>query len=95
MNNQDLSQVVGQVKQMFQQGQQIHNILLSLKNRGFTPQIAEQILFMAFPNLQQTQMQIKNSGMNTQQFMNQLAKQNNLPINEINSNMENMIKMFN
>lgn len=89
------NEIIMQVQQMAQQGVALKNILVSLKNSGFTPQVAEQILFTAFPELRQTQTLIKNSGMNTQQYINQLAKQNNIPINQVNSAMEDMRKMFN
>lgn len=88
-------QIIGQVQQMAQQGVELKNILFSLKNQGFTPQVAEQILFMAFPQLKQTQAMIKNSGMNTNQYINQLAKQKNIPINQVNSVMTDIRKMFN
>ena len=88
-------QVITQVQQMAQQGVELKNILFSLKNQGFTPQVAEQILFMAFPQLKQTQAMIKNSGMNTNQYINQLAKQKNIPINQVNSVMSDIRKMFN
>lgn len=88
-------QIIAQVQQMAQQGVELKNILFSLKNQGFTPQVAEQVLFMAFPQLKQTQAMIKNSGMNTNQYITQLAKQNNIPLNQVNSVMENMRKMFN
>lgn len=88
-------QIIAQVQQMSQQGVELKNILFSLKNQGFTPQVAEQILFMAFPQLKQTQTMIKNSGMSMQEYINQLAKQKNIPINQVNSVMENMRRMFN
>ena len=88
-------QIIAQVQQMAQQGVELKNILFSLKNQGFTPQLAEQILFMAFPQLKQTQTMIKNSGMNTNQYINQLAKQKNIPINQVNSAMSDIRKMFN
>lgn len=88
-------QIIAQVQQMAQQGVELKNILFSLKNQGFTPQVAEQILFMAFPQLKQTQTMIKNSGMNTNQYINQLAKQKNIPINQVNSAMSDIRKMFN
>ena len=88
-------QIIAQVQQMAQQGVELKNILFSLKNQGFTPQLAEQILFMAFPQLKQTQAMIKNSGMNTNQYINQLAKQKNIPINQVNSVMSDIRKMFN
>lgn len=86
---------IAQIQQMAQQGVQLKNIMLSLKNQGFTPQVVEQMLFMAFPKLKQTQTMITNSGMSMQEYINQLAKQQNIPINEVNSAMENMRKMFN
>ncbi len=88
-------QMISQIQQMAQQGMQLKNILVSLKNQGFTPQVAEQVLFMAFPELKQAQTMIKNSGMNTNQFINQLAKQNNIPINQVNNTMSDMRNMFN
>lgn len=87
--------IIAEIQQKVQQGVELKNILFSLKQRGFTPQVAERILFMAYPELKQAQTIIKNSGMNTQQFINQIAKQNNIPINQVNNEFADMRKMFN
>lgn len=86
--------MIAQIQQMAQQGVALKDIVLSLKRQGFTPQVAEQLLCTAFPQLKAIKTQIDNSGMNSQQYFMQLAKQNNMPVEQMKNTLNDFNKLF-
>lgn len=87
-------QLIAQLQQMAQRGVALKDILYSLKTQGFNPQTAEQILCTAFPQLKQIKRQIDNSGMTSQQYFMQLAKQNHMPVEQMQSTWDDFNKLF-
>lgn len=76
-------QMIAQVQQMFQKGMTAKDIIIKLKNQGITPQVAEDVLCAAFPQVKQAKQAIANSGMSTKDYLAQLAKQNNIPMEQL------------
>ena len=64
--------------------------IMSLKQRGMTPQQVMQMMFQQNPRLQQQMQTLQNmaQGKNPQEFIMQLAKQNGANQNSINSIMQ-------
>ena len=64
--------------------------IMSLKQRGMTPQQVMQMMFQQNPQLQQQMQTLQNmaQGKNPRDFIMQLAKQNGANQNSINSIMQ-------
>ena len=86
--------LISQVMQMARTGADIKTIVLTLKRRGLTPDVAEQVLCMAFPPLRQIRDQIKNSGMNPQQYFMQIAKQNHISEEQAKQTIQDLNTLF-
>lgn len=89
--NPAMMQKVGQVMIMVQKGQDVRTIINTLKNQGITPQSAEQILYIAFPQLRQIKQQMERSGLSPQDFLKQTAQSNNMSQEELNKMLGGML----
>lgn len=87
-------QMIMQLQQMAQQGAQIKDILFMLKSKNLSADNIENLLCEAFPQIKQAKQAITNSGLSTQQYLNQLAKQNNIPTDQLNGMINNFKKML-
>lgn len=87
-------QMIMQLQQMAQKGASFKNIIYMLKTKGFTPDTAEILLCEAFPEIKRAKQAITNSGMSTDQYLAQLAKQNNIPTNQLNGMMNDFNKLL-
>ncbi len=87
-------QMIMQLQQMAQQGAQIKDILCMLKSKNLSADNIENLLCEAFPQIKQAKQAITNSGLSTQQYLNQLAKQNNIPTDQLNGMINNFKKML-
>ena len=76
--NPAMLQKVNRVMQLMQNGADIKNVISAFQREGITPQLAEQALCMAFPQIKQVKQQMQQSGMTPQQFLAQVMKQNNI-----------------
>ncbi len=76
-------QAIMQLQQMVQRGMAWKDILLNFKKQGMSPQLIEDMLCEAFPQIKKAKQAIKNSGLSTQDYLAQLAKQNNIPMEQI------------
>lgn len=77
-------QMIMQLQQMVQRGMAWKDILLNFQKQGMTPQLIEDMLCEAFPQVKQAKQAIKNSGLSTQDYLNRLAKQNNISMEQLN-----------
>ena len=57
------------------------DIFKSFRSLGSDPRQVEQLLFQRYPQLQVIANQMKQSGLTPVDFVMQLAKQNNIPLN--------------
>lgn len=83
-------QMLAQIKQLAQKGTQMKDILYMLKTKGVNPQTAEDLLCEAFPELKRAKQAIQSSGMNTNDYLKQLMKQNNIPQNQFDGMMNDL-----
>lgn len=82
--NPAMLQKVGQAMTMFQKGQDVKTVIGTLKSQGLTPQSAEQMLYVVFPQLRQVKQQMENSGLSPQEFLKHTAQKNNMTDQELN-----------
>lgn len=80
-------QKVSRIMQMVQKGADINTVITQFKKEGISPQVAEQALCVAFPQIKQIKQQMAQSGMNPQQFLNQVMQQNNVTTEQLNQKM--------
>ncbi len=76
-------QMIAEVQQMVQKGAAWKDILLNFKKQGMSPQLVEDILCEAFPQVKQAKQAIANSGLSTRDYLSQLSKQNGIPTQNI------------
>lgn len=89
-------QAVQQIMNIINRGANIKDIVVAFKKNGITPQVAEQILCMANPQLKQIKEQMnqmQQSGMSQQDMFAQFAKQANVDPNQINTTYDNLMKL--
>lgn len=89
--NPAMMQKVGQVMTMLQKGQDVKTIITTLKSQGLTPQSAEQMLCVAFPQIRQIKAQMAQSGLTPQEFLKQMAKNNNMSEQDLNQRLGGML----
>ena len=73
------------------------DIFKSFRSLGSDPRQVEQLLYMKYPQMQVIANQMRQSGLSPVDFVMQLAKQNNIPLNQkdvmgMYQQMSNMIK---
>lgn len=86
-----MAQKVSQAMQMFRKGKDVKSIITTLQRQGLTPESAEQILCMAFPQIRQIKEQMQKSGMSPQDFIRQAAKNNNVSEQDLNNMLGGML----
>lgn len=73
------------------------DIFKSFRSLGSDPRQVEQLLYMKYPQMQVIANQMRQSGLSPVDFVMQMAKQNNIPLNQndvmgMYQQMSNMIK---
>lgn len=92
INPQALQNIMG----MINRGANIKDIVKSFKKSGMSPQVIEQALCMASPQLKQIKEQMdsmKKSGMSQQDIFASFAKQANVDPNQINDTYNNLMRL--
>lgn len=89
--NPAMMQKLGQVMTMMQKGQDVKSIIGTLQSQGLTPQSAEQMLCIAFPQIKQIKEQMEKSGLSPQDFLKQTAQSNNMSEEELNKMLGGML----
>lgn len=87
-------QFIMQLQQMMQSGAQLKDIFRIIKTKNFTPETIENILCELSPEIKKAKQAIQNSGMSTNEYLNQLVKQNNINPTEFNNFMGNINKLI-
>lgn len=89
-------QAIQGIMQMIQRGADMKDIVIAFKKNGITPQVAEQVLCVAFPQLKQLkgQMeQMQQSGMSQQDMFAGFAKQANVDASEVNKTYNSLMRL--
>jgi hypothetical protein len=73
------------------------DIFKSFRSLGSDPRQVEQLIYQRYPQLQVLSNQMRQSGLSPVDFVMQMAKQNNIPLNQndvmgMYQQMSNMIK---
>lgn len=89
--NPAMMQKAGQIMTMFQKGKDVKSIIGTFQKQGLTPQSAEQMLCTAFPQIRQINEQMKQSGLSPQEFLKQIAKNNNVSEQDLNNMLGGML----
>lgn len=89
--NPAMAQKVSQVMGMMRKGKDIKSIIGTLQKQGLTPEVAEQALCMASPQIRQIKEQMQKSGMSPQDFLKQAAKENNISDADLNNMLGGML----
>lgn len=71
------------IARMVQMGADMKSVLVAVKKEGISPQVAEQFLCAVSPQIRQLKQMMDQSGMTPMQFMKEIAKQNNIPQEQI------------
>lgn len=96
--NPAMLQKTSQIMTMFRKGGDIKNIITTFKKSGMTPQLAEQALCMAFPQLKEIKQQMdamKQSGMSQQDIFAEFAKKANVDPSQINNTYNDLMRLVN
>lgn len=90
VNNNEIMQ---NIMQMLSKGENPQNIIKIIKQNSLNPQMVQEMILNQFPNMKILKNQMEQSGLNPIQFSMQLAKQNNMNIqqNTLNDNYNNML----
>lgn len=89
-------QALNNIMQMIQRGADIKDIVSSFKKSGLSPQLAEQALCMAFPQMKQLKQQMdamKQSGMSQQEIFADFAKKANVDPMQINQTYNSLMRL--
>lgn len=92
INPQALQRIMG----MINRGANVKEVVTAFKKSGMSPQVLEQALCMASPQLKQIKEQMDNmkqSGMSQQDMFAQFAKQANVDQSQINDTYNNLMKL--
>lgn len=90
-------QALNGIMQMIQRGADIKDIVVSFKKSGMSPQVAEQALCMAFPQMKQLKQQMdvmKKSGMSQKEIFADFAKKGNVDVNQINQTYDSLMRII-
>lgn len=88
--------VIANAAQMFQKGADIKNVITTFRRTGMSPQVVEQALFMAFPQLKTIKQQMdamQQSGMSQQDIFAEFAKKANADPNQINNMYNDLMRL--
>lgn len=89
-------QAVQQIMGMINRGADLKDIVVAFKKSGMTPQVAEQALCMAFPQIKQLKgqmAQMQKSGKSQQDMFADFAKQANVSPDQLNQTYNNLMKL--
>lgn len=86
--------MINNIAQMARRGADMKSIITTLRKQGITPDAAEQMLCMAFPQMRQIRDQMKQSGLSTQQYIQKVAKEKNIPEEQMNQTLNDIASMF-
>lgn len=89
-------QAVQKIMGMINRGADVKEVVTAFKKSGMSPQVIEQVLCMASPQLKQLKQQMdtmKQSGMSQQDMFAQFAKQANVDPSQINDTYNNLMKL--
>lgn len=94
--NPAMAQKVSQVMGMINRGANIKDVIKTFKKSGMSPQVIEQVLCMASPQMKQIKEQMDNmkkSGMSQQEMFAEFAKQANVDPSKINDTYNNLMRL--
>lgn len=89
-------QAIQGIMQMINRGADLKDVVKAFKKSGMTPQLAEQALCTAFPQLKQIKGQMKQmqqSGMSQQDMFAGFAKQANVDASELNKTYDSLMRL--
>lgn len=92
VNPQALQRIMG----MIQRGADVKDIVVAFKKSGMSPQVVEQVLCMAFPQVKQIKTQMdgmKKSGMSQQDIFASFANQANIDPSQINDTYDSLMRL--
>ena len=93
-----MAQKVAQVANMLQRGKDVKSMISTFKQTGMSPQVVEQALFMAFPQLKTLKQQMdsmKQAGMSQDQIFAEFAKQANADPAQISNMYNDLMRIIN
>ena len=89
-------QAIQGIMQIIQSGADLKDVVKAFKKSGMTPEVAEQALCTAFPQLKQLKgqmTQMQQSGMSQQDMFAGFAKQANVDANELNKTYDSLMRL--
>ena len=89
-------QAIQSIMQMIQRGADMKDVVRAFKKNGITPQVAEQALCTAFPQLKQIKgqmAQMQQSGMSQQDMFSQFAQQAKVDPSELNKTYDSLMRL--
>lgn len=89
-------QIIQRIMGMINRGADIKDIVVSFKKSGMSPQVIEQVLCMASPQMKQIKEQMdgmRKAGMSQQDILANFAKQANVDPNQLNTTYNNLMKL--
>lgn len=89
-----VAQTIQQIVGMVQRGADFYTVVKALKSKNITPEAVERGLYAVMPQLRQAKQALNQMGVNPQQAIGQIMKENNISPDELKDMMSDLASKF-